>query len=276
MKAKRIFSGILAVATTVGCLSCMVGCQTSKPKVQMQITFQEETYTLNYTLYRQVAPATVEHFITLAENGYYDGVIVHDYQNSRMYTGAYVFGDASVNSGLEYKKYYDIVKNYKYFPVSVYSQGNEALYTLCGEFEGNNLTPEKGEKKETFGSLTMYYTDKKDDVSDVIVKHPQAGQGSRNYKYNSATSQFFISLTGEDKTNTDYCTFATLNDDSTEALLDLQTAIEEYLDGNLDALEKQLMRIDEDDPFVGTVNKNVTYNVLQESVTITKVTVKSR
>ena len=137
MKAKRFLSGVLAVSASIGCMFSMTACQTSKPKVQMEITFQDKTYELNYTLHRKVAPATVEHFLTLAENGYYDGVVVHDYTSSRMYTGAYIHSDDS-DTKLEYKKYYDIVKDYSYFPHTVYTENMEQkLYTLCGEFTDN-------------------------------------------------------------------------------------------------------------------------------------------
>ena len=153
MNAKKWLSGVLATVCSVGCLGCMTACQTDRPKVQMEITFQNESYVLDYTLYRKVAPATVEHFLTLAGNGYYDGVIVHDYDNTRMYTGAYEYGDKSVDSGLKYKPYYEIVKEYSYFPISVYTQGKtQALYTLCGEFADNHIQVSNGEKKETYGA----------------------------------------------------------------------------------------------------------------------------
>ncbi len=275
MKAKRVVSGILAVASAVSCASLMTACQTDRPKVQMEIVFQEQSYTLNYTLYRKVAPATVEHFLTLAENGYYDNVIVHDYADSRMYTGAYTYGDASVNEGLLYKNYYDIVKTYKYFPVSVYTQGkNSALFNLIGEFADNDIEVKNGEKKESLGSLTMYYTDKKAETYTVTVKHPEGGEDNRDYRYNSATSMFFISLTDSEKTNTNYCTFATLSDNSVQTFTDMKTAIAEYLDA--EHLAQVTLKVDEDDPFVGGTNKTVTYDVPESPITIKKVTVKSR
>ena len=276
MKAKRWINGMLATVMSVSCLSMMTACQTSHPKVQMKITFQNESYVLDYTLYRKVAPATVEHFLTLAGNGYYDGVIVHDYDNTRMYTGAYEYGDAAVDSGLKYKNYYDIVSKYSYFPTSVYTQGKgQALYTLCGEFTDNHLEVKNGKKKETFGSLTMFYTDKKAETYTVTITH-QAGEGDRDYRYNSATSMFFISLGASQTNNSNYCTFATLNEGSKEELEALQTAINEYLDGNDNAVEETTVRIDEDDPFVGAINKTATYDVLKETITIEKVTIKSR
>lgn len=278
MKAKRWMSGMMAMVASVSCLSMMTACQTSHPKVQMEITFENKSYVLDYTLYRKVAPATVEHFLTLAGNGYYDGVIVHDYNTSRMYTGAYEYGDASVDNGLKYKNYYDIVSKYTYFPTSVYTQGKgQALYTLCGEFKDNHVIVKNGEKKETFGSLTMFYTEKAAEMYTVTVKHPEAGEGDLDYKYNSATSMFFISLNpSQTTTNSNYCTFATLNEGSKAKLEALQDAIDEYLEGNENAVEETEMYIDQDDPFVGVTNKKTKYDVLNEPITIKKVTIKSR
>ena len=278
MNAKKWLSGVLATVCSVGCLGCMTACQTDRPKVQMEITFQNESYVLNYTLYRKVAPATVEHFLTLAGNHYYDGVIVHDYKTSRMYTGAYEYGDKSVDSGLKYKPYYDIVKEYSYFPTSVYTQGKtQALYTLCGEFADNHIQVKHGEKKETYGSLTMFYTEKKAEAYNVTVKHPEGGEGvNHDYRYNSATSMFFISINPSQTTNPNYCTFATLNEGSIATLESLQDAIDEYLEGNDDAVEETKVRVDQDDYFVSASNKEVTYDVLNEPITIKKVTVKSR
>ena len=276
MKAKRFLSGILAISASVSCLSCMTACQTDRPKVQMEITFQNESYVLDYTLYRKVAPATVEHFLTLAGNGYYDNVVVHDYDNTRMYTGAYEH-DETEDSGLKYKSYYDIVKTYDYFPTTVYTQGKaEKLYTLMGEFADNDIEVKNGKKKEAFGTLSMFYTDKKADTYTVTVQHPEAGTGNRDYKYNSATSMFFISIGVSETNNNQYCTFATLNEDSKDVLTDLKETVEEYLKDNEDALEEKSVKVDADDPFVGATNKTVVYDVMQSPITIKKVTVKSR
>ena len=279
MKAKRFLSGILAISASVGCMFSMTGCETSRPKVQMEITFQDDTYVLNYTLYRKVAPATVEHFLTLAENHYYDGVVVHDYNTTRMYTGAYAHSDTD-DTGLEYKKYFDIVKNYQYFPHTVYAVNGNPTYTLCGEFDDNNIGPESGKKKETFGALTMYYSEKESDVFTVKIDHPEVAEDveiTRDYPYNSATSMFFITIGSTETNNSRYCTFATLDAGSVDTLKDLKKDIADYIDDNgSDAKKKQTVKIDTDDPLFGDTSKPVEYNVLQSPVTIKKVTVKSR
>lgn len=276
MKAKRFLSGILAISASLSCLSFMTACQTDRPKVQMEIAFQNKSYVLDYTLYRKVAPATVEHFLTLAGNGYYDNVVVHDYNDSRMYTGAYEHAETE-DSGLKYKPYYDIVKTYDYFPTTVYTQGKtEKLYTLIGEFPDNDLEVKNGRKKESFGTLSMFYTDKEEDKYNVTVQHPVAGTDTRDYKYNSTTSMFFISIGTAETSNNKYCTFATLNEEDKDVLTDLKEAIGKYLEDNADALETKNVKIDADDPFVGATNKTASYDVLQSPVTIKKVKVISR
>ena len=67
---KKLGCTLLAVCSmAVGAVS-FTSCTTDRPQVEMQIEFNDQTYTLNYTLYRKYAPNTVNHFIALAENNY--------------------------------------------------------------------------------------------------------------------------------------------------------------------------------------------------------------
>ena len=99
---KKILCGALCLTACLGSAFSFSACETSKPEVEMEIEFNGNTYTLEYTLYRKIAPATVNHFIALAENGYYDGLCVHNYTSSKMYTGAYKYE----NDNLVYQKYH--------------------------------------------------------------------------------------------------------------------------------------------------------------------------
>ena len=279
MKLKKIISCALALSATVGCMGLLTACETSHPKVEMTVSFEGETYELEYKLYRKVAPATVKHFLYLADNGYYNGLCVHNYDNSRMYTGGYKY-DANVSDvdgGLVYQKYYDIVKEYGDFPFTVYqtSSKNDKLYTLYGEFADNDFKVENGAKKESFGSLSMFYTKKTEDAS-VYIEHPEAG-GSKNrsYKNNSATSQFFISLTESEKTNNGYCTFATIDEDSVDELKDLKAAIEAYVAEDSDNSKKVSVKVDEDEVYLGEDYSSFeTYTVLSSPIVIKEVKVK--
>ena len=281
MKFKKIISCALALSATLGCASLLTACETSHPEVKMTVSFEGETYELDYKLYRKVAPATVKHFLYLADNGYYNGLCVHNYgDDSRMYTGAYRF-DANMteeDGGLVYQKYYDIVKEYGDFPFTVYSNSSksEKLYTLYGEFSKNDFSVENGNIKESFGSLSMYYTDKTEDDATVYVEHPEAGASKgRSYKYNSATSQFFISLTTSEKSNANYCTFATLDEDSEDELKALQAAIDAYIAENEDNSKEIAVKVDEDEEYLDEdYVSEAFYTVLASPIVINKVEVK--
>jgi hypothetical protein len=124
---RKITCGILATACALGCAATLTACETTHPEVEMTIEFNGKTYTLEYKLYRDLAPQTVKHFLWLADNGYYDGLCVHDYSQddyTRMYTGAYQAAEDTEDAdGLVYRKYYDTIKESKDFddfPVSVW------------------------------------------------------------------------------------------------------------------------------------------------------------
>lgn len=277
MKLKKVLSCVLALSATVGCVGLFSACETSHPEVTMEILFEGKTYELEYKLYRKVAPATVKHFLYLADNGYYNGLCVHNYDNSRMYTGAYKYdaNASDVDGGLVYQKYYDIVKSYGDFPFTVYKTSNkeDKLYTLYGEFSKNDFNVENGKKNESFGSLSMFYTDKTENPT-VYIEHPEAGGSKgRDYEYNSATSQFFISL--KDGSSSAYCTFATLDEDSVDELQALQTAIDAYVADNEDNSKDVTVKIDEDDEYLGEDYLSVEiFKVLSSPVVIKKVEVK--
>ncbi len=274
MKLKRLISSILATTAVVGGVGMMTACETAHPEVCIVISFEGKDYELNYSMSRKLTPATTAHFLKLVEEEYYTNLCVHNYADDRMYTGAYSYdANEENNGGLVYKKYYDVVKNYENFPVSVYTEDDVTTYNLCGEFSDNHFEWEKGEAlKETFGSLTMFYTDKKSNEDRVSVQHPDTeGRLMRDYKENSATSQFFISLTTTEKSNTKYCTFATLDEDDVETLESLKTAITNYLTDNEDGKEEFTLNIDEDDAYVGESNHTATYNVLASPVVIKSV-----
>ena len=283
---KRITCGALALASVVACGSTLAACETSHPEVEMTIEFGGKTYELNYKLYRKIAPTTVNHFIWLAENGYYDGVCVHDYDadNLKMYTGAYTAtDDEDDEDGLVYKDYYDFVKNssdYGNFPHSVWRDADKTmpLYTLYGEFESNKVTVEgSGALKESFGTLTMYYHPKNPIVS-VYGKRVDSKDGEvfkREYKYNSATSMFYISLITTDTPTKDYCTFATLDEDSVSVLEDLEDAINAYVgeDDDDEFTTGHTVRVDADDAIVGETVKEITFEVPNDPIVIKSVKV---
>ena len=287
---KRLICGVLAATSMAACVVTSTACETNTPKVEMQLSFNGETYVLDYTLYRELAPTTVKHFLALAENGYYDGLCVHSYEESldRMQTGAYSYTDAADDSdGLVYKNYYETVKGYQNFPVSVWMDVDKTnpTYTLYGEFEDNNFKVESGSLRQTYGSLTMYYTNKttEDRVYVPYLKEEKEGEVARRaYKYNSATSMFYISLSNSSTRNNDYCTFAELEEESEDVLKDFEEALKAYIKENYETEEdssasfttKYTVTVDEDDAIVGDGKNTATYYVPAKPIVIEKITVK--
>lgn len=246
---KKVICGVLATTSLTGCVAMATACETNTPEVTMTISFNGETYELGYELDRRIAPRTVKHFLWLVENEYYNGLCVHDYvDGDKMYTGGYTYTEAG---DLEAKDYYAFVEGKANFPVSVWVEksGEEALYTLAGEFKDANFNVSSGFTRQTYGSLTMYYTAKTTDTQ-VGVEYLSKDDGSlawRDYKYNSATSLFYISLKTTSAAS-GYCTFATLLDSSKETLEDFEDALEDYIDEYYG---------DEDDSFTETVTESV-------------------
>ncbi len=286
---KKITCGILATVSAFACAATMAGCETSHPEVEMTIEFDGKTYELDYKLYRKVAPATVDHFLWLAGNGYYDGLCIHDYDTgvNRWYTGAY---SATPQNDLIYKKYYESVasyENYKDFPHSVWKDEgkNTPAYTVRGEFKDNHFNVENGALQETFGSLTMYYYNVSDYVAEEklyvdYASEDKKGNGrSVEYQYNNATSLFYISLSTTSKTNDNYCTFATLKDKSADTLNALKDAINEYIEENYDSENEDefthslTKEVFEDDDFLRGYAHEESFNVPYEPIVIKQVKV---
>lgn len=286
---KKITCGILAAISVFGCAATLTACETSHPEVEMKVEFNGETYTLAYKLYRKVAPQTVEHFLWLADNGYYDGLCVHDYDSeaSRFYTGAYSLAEAEDDAdGFVYKKYYETIagyKNYGDFPVSVWMEQDKKTptYTLKGEFKDNNFRVESGALKETFGSLTMYYygidSEEVAEQKVYMIRADGKDPSKCDYQYNYTTSMFYISLSTTTKTNTAYCTFATLQEDSKSVLEGLQADLNEYIEEHYSDenpfTENKTVTICEDDPFLGEHSVAEVFSVPKAPIVIKKVKV---
>ncbi len=273
---KKFISTALAITSVCACAATMTACETPHPEVEITLSFNDETYTLEYVLYRNITPATVNHFLALAENKYYDGLCVHDYRAEALYTGAYSYE----NEELVYKNYFETVADY--IPQTVWLDSEKAnpTYTLYGEFESNNFSVENGDLSESFGALVMYYTDKNTD-GEVYVQRNQDGKlAPRAYEKNSATSQFFISLDEKTADNNDYCVFATLKEGSVSVLEDLQAAIADYITDTYGEDEEGEfttatdMDINEDDPMLDGSGSTVSYDVPNQPIVIKSVKVK--
>lgn len=291
---KRIACSVLAFASVAACATTATACETSHPKVEMTIEFNGGSYTLEYKLYRKLAPSTVKQFLWLAGNGYYDELCVHNYDSTglKMYTGGYsVAKDEGDEDGLEYRPYYETIakfENYADFPVSVWMNDDKTdpTYTVYGEFSDNAFTVDNGALKQSYGSLTMFYHTKNTDekvYTPYLRKDKEGELAPRAYKYNSATSLFYISLSTSESTNTKYTTFATLEGDSVEVLESLQEAIADFIEAEYGTDEEEAtasdfttqytVKVDEDDPFVGDNEPTQSFRVPNEPIVIKSVKV---
>lgn len=242
---KRIAMAVAAAAVLTA-VPFMSGCESSHPEAVITISYDGTEYELNYKLYRNMYPQTVRHFIELAESGFYNNTIIHNYSGSSyMYGGGYSYSDTyetDYDEGefgmLDYfetnskeQAYYNLFTSGIFTP-SVYRRfidGNyiEPLPTVIGEV-GETHPIKHGALTGGFGALRMYYSDKSfdDDFDDTIYLDKDGNDDvviMADYEQHSATSLFSIQ-TSSSSGSSDYCIFGQLVE--TQALTDLISAIE--------------------------------------------------
>lgn len=301
-KIKRAFI-TLALASTLALSASLSACtiKTDHPQVKITISFLDEKYEIEYKLYRNMYPQTVQHFIELSDAGFYDNMIVHDYLDGRdWFSGAYEYSEeyielyatSSFSQYLEetYKEedYYDLFKAGKLSP-SVYSQPTyddnnnltvskeDALPTLIGEFSNNNHSIKKGELNAEFGALKMFYFDKGDSQQKVIVKNWAGQVFTQDYKYNCATSVFSMQVGGSSYSKANYCVFGKIkNDSARDKLNELIDAIDEYRD-EVSSTKFETSgvetRVDTLDTFAENGETEVTYTLTSKPIIIKSVKV---
>ena len=229
-------------------------CGTSKhPTAKITIEFNETTYVIEYMLYRNMYPKTVQHFIELADANFYNDIIVHDYKNSDWFTGGYSYngyytefnGTEEEDIATDYSDSFTsalmgdyLDKNNKEsayyalaskgtFSTSVYRgdipdfddngdvkiSEQYALPTLLGEFSQN------GHKIETGKGLTADYGTLKmyyysKEGDSVFIKNSFNQVLYSSYKYNCATSLFALQVTNSSSYDANrYAVFGRLKND---------------------------------------------------------------
>lgn len=240
-------SALLAAGTA----AMFTGCTTSNdPEVTITYSFNGEDYAVHYVLSRVDAPKTVQHFIELADAGFYDGLVVHDYQNYTMKAGGYrlVDGELVEVNYLEEVRRLEEEKDIT-FTQSVWADEARTipLYSVYGEFSANGVEQENGkEYVHEEGALVMYYTDKGEGRETVWVERADGGADNDGnayqelgYGYNSTTSLFYTFM-GESRASADatYCVIGMATNYNEEMTNGLLAAINEYED-----------TLDEDDTF---------------------------
>lgn len=246
---KNFLRRAVAVGATaliaVSSVAMFAGCTTSNnPEVTITYTFNGKDYAVDYVLSRVDAPKTVQHFIELADAGFYDGLVIHDYQDYTLKTGGYKLE----NGQLVEVDYLTTVKALEAdgasFTQSVWADEERTipLYSVYGEFSANGVEQENGkEYVHSEGALVMYYTPKKGQGgTDEQVWVQRADGGADNdgneyqrlgYEYNSITSLFYT-FTGESRTESDsvYCVIGKAKNYTEQMEEGLLAAISEYED----------------------------------------------
>lgn len=307
-KFKRVIFAVTAaavVALSASLSACTI--KTKHPRAQFTIEFNDVTYKIEYTLYRNMYPATVQHFIELADAGYYNNMIIHDYKSTDWFTGAYSYdatdyaesySDSSMSAYLEDNSkesaYYSLFAEGK-FSATVYSQitfngdkqtveKSNALPTLIGEFTSNDHNISKGALTAKFGVLKMYYYSKGDTNQKVAIKNSFNEILEHDYKYNCATSVFGIQVSDSSSYGTSsYCVFGQLrNDDASDKLQDLKDAISDYIEDELDGTSSNFSTsastyVDNLDSYASETGRSIQTNftmtekpIIVKSVKITK------
>lgn len=245
----RIAAALVSAVIGVGAVCAFTACTSDHPEVTITYEFEGESYAVKYTLSRADAPETVKHFIELADAGYYDGTVIHNYNSSFLYGGGYTIDE---NKRLVEKDYFAEVKKYEEehsgfkFTQSVYKTDKVTpLYTVVGEFAANLRGPMSREYRHTQGALVMYYYDFETyNVSftgegrNVYVERADGGKendgeksDTKLYRYNSATSLFYTFVSSDSRTDleTNYAVFGKVKNFEKE-MRPLLDAIAEFKD----------------------------------------------
>lgn len=234
-KIAKLVSVIAAALLVLAMSFAFVGCETKHPEISVKISFNEETYELEYKLYRNMYPQTVAHYLELIDMKYFDGTVIHDYRSDRMVGGGYYYDGEDVVDDLVEKDYDAATKdengNVTLKNVSVWADADKttAYNTLYGEFQKNAFEIKNNGLTNTLGAIgTYYYTPVNTSQKVYIQRNENKEMDTRPYCYNATTSMFYL-YTGSSGTDTAYCTFGVLNGKKyEEKFQELLDAIEAY------------------------------------------------
>lgn len=289
---KKVFRGITIAATMlVGSCSLLAfaGCDTKYPEVTITYEFNNKKYEVDYVLTRSGAPQTVQHFLELADAGFYEDTVIHDYQDGGLYIhgGGYTLDEDGELEEIDYwtkVKELESSKNMTFTQTVFRGDEREPLYTVRGEFESNSVKKNnKSYYHNEKGTLVMYYMDKGKDVTSTRVttlsNDGKEYREQETYSYNSATSMFytFTSAVSNSKLDKEYCAFGRTKDYAQlEALISAVNEISEARDSdNLFILTKSVT-LNQHDPFTQVRDAKIQaeYNVPDIPIIIKSVKVK--
>ena len=158
------------------------------------VTMEVENFgTIKLELYPDLAPETVNNFIKLANNGFYNGLKFHRVVKDFMIQGGDPSGDGTGSPKLS-----DLYENDDENQTYKYSDGTEAKgsdsYTITGEFIANEYN--KNTLNLTEGIIAMARSDYSSQAPTLTTE-----------SYNSGSSQFFIMTKNNTSLNGYYTAF---------------------------------------------------------------------
>lgn len=287
------FGRVICTAALAGAalaLPLMTGCNTDHPEAKITIEYNETTYVLEYKMYRNMYPQTVQHFIELADNGFYNDTIIHNYSGTTWYGGGY---DYVENDELSYSKAYSsgvddlrdyleaVSKEKEYSELADPEAGkitptvyrnylngtyDRPLNTLIGEFSNNAHKIESGALKSSYGCLRMYYSGKSDQTQRVYLNKYGSEPGVQGeYRYNSATSLFSLQLSTSTSSDSSYCIFGVLQ--NTDVLDSLKSDVSK--NGSTKSVDR--VSIDNYDEYLGINVNTTTYSVQSKPIIVRSV-----
>jgi len=162
---KKLLSIFGAMFLTLSMTFVFTACSTDRPKIKIVL---EDGREMTFVLYRDYSEKTVDHFLSLVKEDYYDGVAFSDFQSSRILIGNYEFNE----DGLLVEK--------------------AEVDTVHGEFESNGTYVENNPLLHVFGVLSMYNG---------------WADGVEGASRNSASNVFFISTATNTSYDGKYATF---------------------------------------------------------------------
>ena len=199
---RRFAAALTAAVIGAGAVCMFAACTSDHPEITITYSFNGNDYAVGYELSREDAPETVQHFIELADAGFYDGTVIHNYDTNFLYGGGYTIEDGMLRE----KDYFAFVKEYEKdhdaFTQTVFKTDKTTpLYTVVGEFPKAGRGPEKSHLFHSKGSLVMYYNTYDKFSYDVYVERADGGKDNegeqgdiKDYLYNSTTSLFYTFL----------------------------------------------------------------------------------
>jgi cyclophilin family peptidyl-prolyl cis-trans isomerase len=303
----------IALCCASAIIACSVGAfagcnpETNHPEVRITYEFNGENYAVEYKLYRNMYPHTVRRFVELSENGFYDNMIIHNYQTNDWFTGGYTYNEAdysaNVDNAGQMSDYFDTFSKEEAYnelftagklSASVYSNvryddngktyvvAEDALPTVMGEFKNNiQQEIEKGALTADYGSLKMFYYPK-ESKQKIFVTPTNDQIILADYDNNCATSVFAVQ-TGLSSTYSEanYSVFASLK--TTDVFDDLVAAVKAYIDDNYSGTASNFYtanveaRVDNYDNFsnkpVNDKGTSVTFNVPKQPIKVVSVKV---